>query len=600
MVKTKKIKDKLTQNRFRRFRYAEPLSEAPSKLLDPIEKLLDKLPKIKQFEEFEKKINIINTVLGDIKVIAGVDECNIYIEFEAGISILYSVNYRYYKRKQKCRLKDKNPIERKEYVDESDLLDLYGTNGKVLYVVHYPYRYEYDRYGIAHNTDAAGYFYQIINSVVLEVDFPENEFEMVRGKKKEVYARIKVANTYATDMNRAYSNSYGNNYEEINSFNGTYIDESTLYWFDKYSNFDGGFITYNYSQYKKSAEIRGYSFRIEANRGKIDGIQYVLVASDENYINGFTQTPEEVVVSQYVDSKTDNLGFLYHGYFLNIDLNIWNREVKVEHSIYTNESTNKKSPPPPRRMKCCPDNSELLKRIYQIVKQNKEAIGVDDLPANLPATLIKTTETDAGQVNKPNLVQLLGWYFERFDEVMGQFQLEIDVDDIDAVTEGNQKYELRLPNIAETLSEMVMMLTTIMYNSDLGVNLTTRAMIEAGQTKQTAYKNHELIDTIVDFLGYQVGYKNEKIPMSFTPGTDTFELMVKEKEIQVSVAEMTDKRTFPAMMQELLHAAAIIRAVHWQKIDPNKDIASQLKSMIEKDNKIKDAISKNGSTEDTD
>ncbi|NJO58894.1 MAG: hypothetical protein HC836_11275 [Richelia sp. RM2_1_2] len=68
--------------------------------------------------------------------------------------------------------------------------------------------------------------------------------------------------------------------------------------------------------------------------------------------------------------------------------------------------------------------------------------------------------------------------------------------------------------------------------------------------------------------------------------------MVKEKQINVSVAEMTDKRTFPTIMQELLHAAAIIRAVHWQKIDPNRDIKSQVKNIIEKGIQARENISK--------
>lgn len=184
-----------------------------------------------------------------------------------------------------------------------------------------------------------------------------------------------------------------------------------------------------------------------------------------------------------------------------------------------------KLPPPPLKptMRCCPDNSAILRQILKIVKENKEAIGVEDLPANLPASFLKLDGKESGQVDKPNLIQILGWYFERFDEVLGQFEIEVEIEDADATQEGNQERIVKLPNVAESLAEITMMLLSLMYNSDLTVNLATSGMIEAGQTKIEAYKVHEMVETIVDYLGYQVDYENEKVPLSYTPGKESFE-----------------------------------------------------------------------------
>lgn len=60
---------------------------------------------------------------------------------------------------------------------------------------------------------------------------------------------------------------------------------------------------------------------------------------------------------------------------------------------------------------------------------------------------------------------------------------------------------------------------------------------------------------------------------------------------------MTDRRTLPTIQQELLHAAAIIRTLHWQKLDPNKDYNQQIKDIIIKEQSFIESISENGEIE---
>lgn len=264
--------------------------------------------------------------------------------------------------------------------------------------------------------------------------------------------------------------------------------------------------------------------------------------------------------------------------------------------IFVNECYPKqpKPPPPPDKMRCCPDNSALLREILKTVKQNKEAIGYDDLPANLPKSFIVENNADQGQEDKLNLVQIIGWLAERLDETMGQFELEIEIQDSDAVKEGDQPVTIKLPNIAESLGEITMMLLSILYDTDLSVNLNSKLLAEVGSSKQIAFKNNQAIDTIIDYLGYGIKQVREDLPMTFTPGAEEFSKLLEPKTIKVPVDELDDTRTLPTILQELLQAAAIIRAVHWRQVDPNKDIAKQILSDINYEDDYINKVSDDG------
>jgi hypothetical protein len=87
-------------------------------------------------------------------------------------------------------------------------------------------------------------------------------------------------------------------------------------------------------------------------------------------------------------------------------------------------------------------------------------------------------------------------------------------------------------------------------------------------------------DTIVDYLGYEHQEVVKKMPLSFDPGQEDFSKLLKEKEIEVKVLELVDNSTLKTNILDLLQAAAIIRAVHWRKIDPKGDITQQIKDYL--------------------
>ncbi|NJO58893.1 MAG: hypothetical protein HC836_11270 [Richelia sp. RM2_1_2] len=492
------------------------MPEAPFKFLETIEKLYARYPQFNKFEEFEKTIVDFDLTLADFNITVASDECNDYIEAEVGILGLYSVKYKFYRRKLKCRIPSQpsplptNDFEKKYFIPPA------CSQGRQVYIWHEEEKYEYiDYLSTVVDDPVLKWEFSKNTSKINKVVFPDKVFDIFDGQSYLRYVEIHTTQTFEYKSNfltetpkkqRDYTYIY------YYGFLGNRFNLGN-FGFEEFG-YTSGWISFDHNFFVSEADDdRQKTFqrtrKRPAGQNPSAGLHnpgnpgiYINSAPD-NYkpADDETESPERTVSRSFVSSEPGTFAGQVITWRLSTDdAIVKNRQVYKPLVFCENyDQPLPPPPPPPRSMKCCPDYSDLLKQIYKIVKQNKDAIGVDDLPANLPASFIKTGETESGQIPQPNLVQILGWYFQRFDEIMGQFELQIDVEDIDAVTSGNQKLELRLPNIAETLSEMIMMLTTIMYNSDLGVNLTTRAMIEAGQIKQTTYKNHELIDTIVDF-----------------------------------------------------------------------------------------------------
>lgn len=267
-----------------------------------------------------------------------------------------------------------------------------------------------------------------------------------------------------------------------------------------------------------------------------------------------------------------------------------------------------RNPPPPkeRRKKkkeddvtCCPTtyaNNALLKQLLAKVNKLSDIVGVNEYPASLPNSLISKDEGFIGSlipnanVNIPNLTKMLGWYFERFDEVMGQFEIPIEVKDSDPTTPGEQPVGFKLPNIAESIAEMMGLLLQSTINSETLVNMATRTLIETGQDKQQNFKNYMLTQAIVEYMGFEIKDKVQKLPMTFKPGGEGLEAMLQEGEIDVTISEFADTTDLRANLTDLLQAAAITRAVHWRKLDAKGNMGNQIRDIIKAYSAISETI----------
>lgn len=275
----------------------------------------------------------------------------------------------------------------------------------------------------------------------------------------------------------------------------------------------------------------------------------------------------------------------------------------VEIACGNNKYPRQNSPPPgggsgwiddPNKRHCCmscctPSNSgndELLKLLLKKVNKLSDIVGVNDYPMSLPPSLISKDEGWLGNlipnanVDIPNQSRLFKWYIERFDEIMGQFEIPIEIKDSDPTTPGDQPVGIKLPNVAESIGEMFNLLLQIAINSETLVNMNTRLAIESGMDKQQNFKSYMLTHAIADYLGFKFTEKSHKMPLLFNIGKENLDELLQETEIDVPVAEFEDKTNFHESLHDLLQAAAIIRAVHYRKLDIKGDMKQQIIDLI--------------------
>jgi hypothetical protein len=238
--------------------------------------------------------------------------------------------------------------------------------------------------------------------------------------------------------------------------------------------------------------------------------------------------------------------------------------------------------PPPRKRNmdvCCRESTKLLREIYR-------RLGISKFPGKLPETIIQETPKEGEQPAEPSqvpiedFVDLLSWQFERDDERWGQWQVELDIKDADITKEGDQKKQIKLPNLAESIGEFQGQLLSIVTNVDALVALQIKTLAESGMARQEAIKGYLAAKAIIKYMAFKSTEIDVTVPLTFTAGAETISELLNESEGHIKGTDYEEKETLRDVIADLLQAAAIIRAVHWQRIDTKSDPKSQLLNIL--------------------
>ncbi|MBE9193249.1 hypothetical protein IQ230_23465 [Gloeocapsopsis crepidinum LEGE 06123] len=257
--------------------------------------------------------------------------------------------------------------------------------------------------------------------------------------------------------------------------------------------------------------------------------------------------------------------------------------------VYRPTNQQKKPPPPPLDQKeqeddmgCCPQTNALLYDLLDKVDKLSEIVGVDEFPASLPQSLISKDEGFIGNLipnpNKEiaNLTQFLAWYVERFDEIMGQWEIPIEIKDSDPSTPGDQPKGVKLPNMAEAIAEMFVLSFQSYANSETLLNLVTRNLVETGTDKQQNFITYKLLQSLTDWVGFKQKDIKLEMPLTFSPNKTRFDELIQESIVQVPCVEFDDKFGLEADLMRFREAAGILQAVYKRKLDPKGNIKDQI------------------------
>jgi hypothetical protein len=239
--------------------------------------------------------------------------------------------------------------------------------------------------------------------------------------------------------------------------------------------------------------------------------------------------------------------------------------------------------PPPRKQNkmdaCCKENLKFLRAIYK-------GLGIAKFPGKLPSTIIQEVPKEGEEPAEPSqvpindFVDLFDWQFKRDDERWGQWEIQIDIKDSDITKEGDQKKSIKFPNLAESVAELEGQILSIMTNVDALVALQVKNLAESGMARQEAIKGYLAAKAIIKYMAFKSSETDVPVPMTFTAGAETISELLKESQGHIKGTDYTEKETLRDVCLDLLQAAAIIRAVYWQRIDTKTDTKSQLLNIL--------------------
>ena len=172
-------------------------------------------------------------------------------------------------------------------------------------------------------------------------------------------------------------------------------------------------------------------------------------------------------------------------------------------------------PPPPQPngvdMGCsCEENEELLRAIYN-------RLGVEQFPVELPSRLFTN---DEGESTIETFAEYVTYFLEQVDGLIGQFPIDIEIEDTDPIEEGQQRKQVQLKNIAETLADLYALGVRSGTDGAVATQALVKIAAEVMATRLTGLTTLDYTKANADFLGYKGNPVNRRVELNFNPDED--------------------------------------------------------------------------------
>ena len=234
-------------------------------------------------------------------------------------------------------------------------------------------------------------------------------------------------------------------------------------------------------------------------------------------------------------------------------------------------------------------SQNLIECLLNLLGVYYNKLGLEDFPLEVPTSLTQVLQDPNGsedQVEKEKLYSFVDWLFWQnsvIDDLFGQFPIDIEIEDTDLIKTGNQKLEIRLPNLAETLAELTGKILTNESTINALLAIAQRNLTETGMTKQQAIKNYYLNLANHEYLGFKTNKNVIEVDYLFNPKVldedtkkQTLEKALEPSKLPLVIDVNDDKNTLEGELAVLTEAARIIKARFFRKFTANEDIKGQI------------------------
>ncbi|MBW4474058.1 MAG: hypothetical protein KME45_27340 [Stenomitos rutilans HA7619-LM2] len=215
--------------------------------------------------------------------------------------------------------------------------------------------------------------------------------------------------------------------------------------------------------------------------------------------------------------------------------------------------------------------------------------GYQGLPASVPKTLLGYTDNDDPEIIQ-DFATYFVWFVKQVDGLIGKFPINITIEDVDPLTEGNQTKQVELPNISEALAEMYGLNISSSVNGDVAVNFLMRLASEVIATKNSSLITQDYVRANAAFLGYKGNPARREINYSFDAAKlGSLDEFLNESKGYVVGWEEDDKESIVGFLQRIVFSAGIIKAAFFRDKNRLAELQKEIESMMTGDKTASDA-----------
>ncbi|WP_434222574.1 hypothetical protein ACOKW7_08690, partial [Limnospira platensis CENA597] len=226
---------------------------------------------------------------------------------------------------------------------------------------------------------------------------------------------------------------------------------------------------------------------------------------------------------------------------------------------------------PDMNEECC---CGMIRRIY-------EFLDPESFPAEMPEKITVNADNPENRIKRINtLPEWLMYRFDIDDERWGEFEVKVEIDDVNLMTKEQEHAEIKLPNLAEAIAEIFGMVMEIAISHQVTQNAVLTCLHETGLAHAAAFKAGREVSEILDYLGFETEEKYEKLKTAFTPEAESFEELLEPNESKVKITNQKNaKETLQTALNQIKEIFSIVRAQGTLQVngnDPSKDILADL------------------------
>jgi hypothetical protein len=215
-----------------------------------------------------------------------------------------------------------------------------------------------------------------------------------------------------------------------------------------------------------------------------------------------------------------------------------------------------------------------------------KVLGIDAFPGEVPKSLLASSgmgdsalesiwgvvvdSADAvSKLNKgveiKNYAELFMWYINQFDALIGQFPVEIEIEDTDVMKEGDQTKIIKIANIAEGIREIygANVIESLMIDGNF--NILMRLIPEITRIRQECIITGDVLQACREFLGFKHKEVEATINNNFNITADLAKItdlykFLEPNESKYKTIEFDGKESVLDYLLRLMYSASLSKA----------------------------------------